>query len=185
MNYVPCADFRPDYKLLGVVAAEHFPGVPLMALTATATHKVRFMFGPDSAAVCHPPTYTDAVPSSPCAPKPSQATYPFSAPFLLALQVRQDIVTTLRMRSPAQFTVSFFRPNLLFRVIQAGLKAALAWGCAGSMRRCFVRGTRRATMLSLPPAVCTAHPSWPQKDYARHEESGLEGYLHDMLTYIQ
>ncbi|PRW57979.1 ATP-dependent DNA helicase Q-like 1 isoform A [Chlorella sorokiniana] len=87
-------DFRPDYKLLGVVAAEHFPGVPLMALTATATHKVR-----------------------------------------------QDIVTTLRMRAPAQFTVSFFRPNLLFRVIQ--------------------------------------------KDYSRHEESGLEGYLHGMLTYIQ
>ncbi|KAI7836066.1 hypothetical protein COHA_010035 [Chlorella ohadii] len=92
-------DFRPDYKLVGVVAAEHFPGVPLMALTATATHK--------------------------------------ASPTL----VRQDIVTTLRMRAPAQFTVSFFRPNLLFRVIQ--------------------------------------------KDYSRHEESGLEGYLHDMLTYIQ
>lgn len=40
---LPVADFRPDYKLVGVVAAEHFPGVPLMALTATATHKVSVM----------------------------------------------------------------------------------------------------------------------------------------------
>lgn len=174
---------------------------------------------------------------------------PVSFPFFLVLQVRQDIVTTLRMRSPAQFTVSFFRPNLLFRVIQAGLKPAITItrACAVSMRRCVcpslllrgnqatwqiswqltVQASRRAgavcssacvtlclqlipasvtrllrgrlagglcsarerpsrcSSLSLPSAVCTVHPSWPQKDYARHEESGLEGYLHDMLTYIQ
>ncbi len=32
-------DFRPDYKKLGVLK-QQFPGVPLLALTATATHKV-------------------------------------------------------------------------------------------------------------------------------------------------
>jgi bloom syndrome protein len=33
-------DFRPDYKKLGVLKTK-FPGVPLMALTATATMRVR------------------------------------------------------------------------------------------------------------------------------------------------
>ncbi len=52
-------------------------------------------------------------------------------------------------------------------------------------------GGRRAFYTSLPPAPihhpCSAGPAWIhlQKDYSRHEESGLEGYLHDMLTYIQ
>ena len=36
-----------------------------------------------------------------------------------ALQVRQDVMSTLRMRAPRQFEVSFFRPNLLFSVVQA------------------------------------------------------------------
>ncbi|KDD75215.1 hypothetical protein H632_c805p0, partial [Helicosporidium sp. ATCC 50920] len=34
-------DFRPDYKLLGTVRSACFPGVPVTALTATATHNVR------------------------------------------------------------------------------------------------------------------------------------------------
>ncbi|XP_065854180.1 ATP-dependent DNA helicase Q-like 1 isoform X2 [Euphorbia lathyris] len=33
-------DFRPDYRALGCLK-QHFPNVPLMALTATATHSVR------------------------------------------------------------------------------------------------------------------------------------------------
>lgn len=33
-------DFRPDYKKLGVLK-QQFPAVPIIALTATATHKVR------------------------------------------------------------------------------------------------------------------------------------------------
>ncbi|KAK9817076.1 hypothetical protein WJX72_009158 [[Myrmecia] bisecta] len=34
-------DFRPDYKELGKIKAASFPGVPTMALTATATQKVQ------------------------------------------------------------------------------------------------------------------------------------------------
>lgn len=33
-------DFRPDYKKLGMLK-ERFPGVPIIALTATATQRVR------------------------------------------------------------------------------------------------------------------------------------------------
>ena len=33
-------DFRPDYKKLSVLR-QRFPGVPMMALTATATSRVR------------------------------------------------------------------------------------------------------------------------------------------------
>ncbi len=33
-------DFRPDYKKLGILK-QQFPDVPILALTATATHRVR------------------------------------------------------------------------------------------------------------------------------------------------
>ena len=44
-------------------------------------------------------------------------------------------MSTLRMRAPRQFEVSFFRPNLLFSVIQASsvLVAGCLWGFAGCM----------------------------------------------------
>ncbi|EFN55525.1 hypothetical protein CHLNCDRAFT_133956 [Chlorella variabilis] len=84
-------DFRPDYKQLGAVKSSCLRGVPMMALTATATPKVR-----------------------------------------------QDIMSTLHMAAPRQFQVSFFRPNLCFR-----------------------------------------------KDYTRSEDSGLEGYMEEMMVYIQ
>ncbi len=41
------------------------------------------------------------------------------------LQVRQDVLSTLRMRAPVQFQVSFYRSNLHFRIIQVGKE--LAW----------------------------------------------------------
>ncbi len=63
-------DFRKEYQQLGRVKAEAFPSVPVMALTATATEKVR-----------------------------------------------QDVLSSLKMRSAAQFQVSFFRDNLTFRVL--------------------------------------------------------------------
>ena len=34
-------DFRPDYKTLGALRAQHFPNVPVLALTATATEIVK------------------------------------------------------------------------------------------------------------------------------------------------
>ena len=34
-------DFRPDYKTLGTLRAQHFPNVPVLALTATATEMVK------------------------------------------------------------------------------------------------------------------------------------------------
>lgn len=64
------ADFRVDYQKLGETRESMFPGLPTIALTATATERVR-----------------------------------------------ADIVTSLKLRSPAQFTVSFYRENLTFRVI--------------------------------------------------------------------
>lgn len=59
-------DFRADYKKLGGVVGEAFPGVPITALTATATPRVRddvmkllqmraaktFEVGPPLAALC-------------------------------------------------------------------------------------------------------------------------------------
>ncbi|KAK8930838.1 ATP-dependent DNA helicase Q-like 1 [Platanthera zijinensis] len=36
-------DFRPDYRGLCCLK-QNFPGVPMMALTATATHSVRKVF---------------------------------------------------------------------------------------------------------------------------------------------
>ncbi len=61
-------DFRPEYRQI-VRLRELFPAIPVMALTATATERVR-----------------------------------------------QDIVTQLRLRNPAQYTASFNRPNLTYRV---------------------------------------------------------------------
>ena len=63
-------DFRPQYQQIGQIKAEAFPNVPVMALTATATARVR-----------------------------------------------SDVLNSLKMKHPAQFTVSFFRENLTFRVL--------------------------------------------------------------------
>jgi ATP-dependent DNA helicase RecQ len=61
-------DFRPEYRQLASLR-DRFPAVPVLALTATATPRVR-----------------------------------------------SDIVTQLRLREPSQYTASFNRPNLLYRV---------------------------------------------------------------------
>ena len=63
-------DFRKEYQQIGRVRNEAFPGVPVMALTATATSNVQ-----------------------------------------------QDVLSSLRMRTARQFSVSFFRDNLTFRVV--------------------------------------------------------------------
>lgn len=63
-------DFRPEYQQLGRIKSESFPTVPTIAVTATATEKVR-----------------------------------------------RDIIASLRMKNPALFTVSFYRSNLIFRVV--------------------------------------------------------------------
>ncbi len=63
-------DFRKEYQQLGRVKREAFPGVPTMALTATATP-----------------------------------------------QVRQDVLSSLKMTNAEKFTVSFFRDNLTFRIV--------------------------------------------------------------------
>ena len=65
-------DFRPDYRNLQSLRAD-FPDVPLIALTATATEKVR-----------------------------------------------QDIADVLGLQDATQFTASFNRPNLNYRVIRKG-----------------------------------------------------------------
>jgi len=62
-------DFRPEYRQLAQLR-ERFPAVPYMALTATATERVR-----------------------------------------------GDIVSLLRLRSPACYVASFNRPNLTYRVL--------------------------------------------------------------------
>ncbi|GAB4178305.1 MAG: DNA helicase RecQ [Terrimicrobiaceae bacterium] len=61
-------DFRPEYRQLGALR-DWLPETPMMALTATATQRVR-----------------------------------------------EDIVKRLRLREPATFVASFFRPNLHYRV---------------------------------------------------------------------
>ena len=61
-------DFRPEYRRLAELC-DAFPGAPIMALTATATPRVR-----------------------------------------------DDIVTSLRLRAPRVYVASFDRPNLFYRV---------------------------------------------------------------------
>jgi ATP-dependent DNA helicase RecQ len=65
-------DFRPDYRRIADLC-EAFPHAPIMALTATATPRVR-----------------------------------------------DDIVTSLRLRAPRRHTASFDRPNLFYRVEDKG-----------------------------------------------------------------
>lgn len=133
------ADFRPDYKQLGAVKSSCLRGVPMMALTATATPKVRraaaharpclprslrlvlvalvlaapsMIWSAHGAAprahACTCPHHTRLIPRAALLASPSPP-----------VQVRQDIMSTLHMAAPRQFQVSFFRPNLCFRVIKA------------------------------------------------------------------
>lgn len=62
-------DFRPEYRMLSKLR-DLLPGVPMMALTATATE-----------------------------------------------QVREDIRRLLKLKDPAEFTASFNRPNLTYKVL--------------------------------------------------------------------
>lgn len=95
---------------------------------------------------------------------------------------------TLRMRAPRQFEVSFYRPNLFFRVIEVRDMCVWVGGCWCMVAdRRVGRGLGRtpcAHPCAMPRAVLRALMA-PQKDYSRSKETGLPAYLEEILLYIQ
>lgn len=90
-------DFRPDYRGLGCLKV-NFPDVPVMALTATATHSVREVMEFDMARM-------------------NFSFYYWVILCLHKLNLLQDILSALRISHAIVLERSFDRPNLKYEVI--------------------------------------------------------------------
>lgn len=103
----------------------------------------------------------DLVPLTGCACNTGlPATKLSMAPLLPWLpKVRDDIMSTLRMRSPRTFQVSFFRPNLHFHVVEArAQRAARSASCCAAPCDA-LPGVGSALPFGQPR--CCAARSWP------------------------
>lgn len=76
--------------------------------------------------------------------------------------VRKDVLDTLRMRRPAKFVVSFFRPNLVFKWVHGNWEGSLGhcwegeidgacrWPCCRGHRPALHHGRRQPGLDCKP-----------------------------------